>query len=123
MPVKAVKTRFEQFDGAWVWNVVKTGNLVEPHAPRTGNRHTGMSLCPYNVYPTSDGYIAIITNNTGKAVHAVALSKDNHNTSGATASKDNGRTKTNCPMHNKHATEVAQPGSRMESMRWTNWPL
>jgi formyl-CoA transferase len=22
-----------------------------------------MSLCPYNVYPTSDGYIAIITNN------------------------------------------------------------
>jgi CoA:oxalate CoA-transferase len=32
-------------------------------APRTGNRHTGMSLSPYNVYPTSDGYIAIITNN------------------------------------------------------------
>jgi CoA:oxalate CoA-transferase len=31
--------------------------------PRTGNRHTGLSLCPYNVYPTSDGYIAIITNN------------------------------------------------------------
>mgnify|MGYP001627373930 CR=1 FL=1 len=32
-------------------------------APRTGNRHTGMSLSPYNVYPSSDGYIAIITNN------------------------------------------------------------
>lgn len=32
-------------------------------APRTGNKHTGLSLCPYNVYPTSDGYIAIITNN------------------------------------------------------------
>lgn len=31
-------------------------------AMRTGNRHAGMSLCPYNVYPTSDGYIAIITN-------------------------------------------------------------
>lgn len=30
---------------------------------RTGNRHAGLSLCPYNVYPTSDGYIAIITNN------------------------------------------------------------
>ena len=30
---------------------------------RTGNRHTGMSLCPYNVYPTSDGWLAIITNN------------------------------------------------------------
>ena len=30
---------------------------------RTGNRHSGLSLCPYNVYPTADGYIAIITNN------------------------------------------------------------
>ena len=30
---------------------------------RTGNRHSGLSLCPYNVYPTRDGYIAIITNN------------------------------------------------------------
>jgi CoA:oxalate CoA-transferase len=36
----------------------------EGKAPlRTGNRHTGMSLCPYNVYPTSDGWLAIITNN------------------------------------------------------------
>jgi CoA:oxalate CoA-transferase len=32
-------------------------------AMRTANRHTGMSLCPYNVYPTTDGYLAIITNN------------------------------------------------------------
>ncbi len=30
---------------------------------RTGNRHGGLSLCPYNVYPTADGYIAIICNN------------------------------------------------------------
>ncbi|PJR09880.1 CoA transferase [Sinorhizobium meliloti] len=30
---------------------------------RTGNRHGGLSLCPYNVYPASDGYIAIICNN------------------------------------------------------------
>lgn len=29
---------------------------------RTGNRHGGLSLCPYNVYPTNDGYIAIICN-------------------------------------------------------------
>ncbi len=29
---------------------------------RTGNRHGGLSLCPYNVYPASDGYIAIICN-------------------------------------------------------------
>jgi len=27
---------------------------------RTGNRHGGLSLCPYNVYPASDGYVAII---------------------------------------------------------------
>jgi len=29
--------------------------------PRTGNRHGGLSICPYNVYQASDGYIAIIT--------------------------------------------------------------
>ena len=28
--------------------------------PRTGNRHGGMAEAPYNVYPTSDGFIAII---------------------------------------------------------------
>jgi CoA:oxalate CoA-transferase len=27
---------------------------------RTGNRHNGLSTAPYNVYPASDGYIAII---------------------------------------------------------------
>lgn len=29
---------------------------------RTGNRHGGLSLCPYNVYPSNDGHIAIICN-------------------------------------------------------------
>ena len=29
-------------------------------APRTGNRHGGLAEAPYNVYPTNDGYIAII---------------------------------------------------------------
>ena len=29
---------------------------------RTGNRHGGLSLCPYNVYPAADGFIAIICN-------------------------------------------------------------
>ena len=29
-------------------------------APRNGNRHGGMAEAPYNVYPTRDGYIAII---------------------------------------------------------------
>ena len=29
---------------------------------RTGNRHGGLSLSPYNVYPAADGFIAIICN-------------------------------------------------------------
>ena len=49
---------------------------------RTGNRHSGLSLCPYNVYPTRDGYIAIITNNDQHwrwlvaALNAKALADD-----------------------------------------------
>lgn len=31
-----------------------------PPPPRTGNRHGGMAESPYNVYPCSDGWIAII---------------------------------------------------------------
>ena len=27
---------------------------------RTGNRHGGLSIAPYNVYPASDGYVAIL---------------------------------------------------------------
>ncbi len=34
-----------------------SGNSVPA---RTGNRHGGMAEAPYNVYPTKDGYIAII---------------------------------------------------------------
>jgi formyl-CoA transferase len=30
---------------------------------RTGNRHGGLSLCPYSVYRTTDGFVAIICNN------------------------------------------------------------
>jgi CoA:oxalate CoA-transferase len=29
---------------------------------RTGNRHSGLAECPYNVYPTQDGFIAIVGN-------------------------------------------------------------
>ncbi len=36
---------------------------------RVGNRHSGLSLCPYNVYPTSDGHIAIITSNEAQWVN------------------------------------------------------
>ncbi len=32
-------------------------------APRTGNRHGGPREAPYNVYPASDGYVAIISVN------------------------------------------------------------
>lgn len=28
--------------------------------PRTGNRHGGLTMGPYNVYPTTDGYVALI---------------------------------------------------------------
>ncbi len=35
------------------------GNPDAP-PPRTGNRHGGLAESPYNVYPTSDGWIAII---------------------------------------------------------------
>ncbi len=31
--------------------------------PRTGNRHGGLSAAPYNVYPTMDGFVAIISTN------------------------------------------------------------
>jgi CoA:oxalate CoA-transferase len=34
--------------------------LDEKRPPRTGNRHGGLAESPYNVYPTADGYIAII---------------------------------------------------------------
>jgi len=30
---------------------------------RTGNRHGGLSLSPYSVYPTEDGHVSIICNN------------------------------------------------------------
>jgi formyl-CoA transferase len=30
---------------------------------RTGNRHGGLAICPYNVYPAADGFIAILCSN------------------------------------------------------------
>lgn len=35
-------------------------SLEDRTPPRTGNRHGGLAESPYNVYPTADGYIAII---------------------------------------------------------------
>jgi len=36
------------------------GGLRGKIPPRTGNSHAGLAMAPYNVYPTSDGYLAII---------------------------------------------------------------
>ncbi len=41
-------------------------------APRTGNRHGGLAEAPYNVYPASDGYVAIISVNES---HWAALTR------------------------------------------------
>jgi CoA:oxalate CoA-transferase len=42
------------------------------YVARTGNRHGGMSLTPYNVYRASDGFVAIICNNER---HWIALGR------------------------------------------------
>jgi crotonobetainyl-CoA:carnitine CoA-transferase CaiB-like acyl-CoA transferase len=34
-------------------------NLGGKVPPRTGNRHGGLSIAPYNVYPASDGHVAL----------------------------------------------------------------
>jgi formyl-CoA transferase len=38
----------------------EVAGVQDPPPARTGNRHGGMAESPYNVYPTSDGWIAII---------------------------------------------------------------
>ena len=40
---------------------------------RTGNRHGGLAECPYNVYPASDGYVAMIC---VRDVHWQALTRE-----------------------------------------------
>jgi CoA:oxalate CoA-transferase len=50
--------------------------------PRTGNRHGGLAEAPYNVYPSADGYLAIICVNEAhwqsllKAMHREDLRED-----------------------------------------------
>lgn len=41
----------------WFGQAVAAG---EDTVTRTGNRHGGLAECPYNVYPTQDGHIALI---------------------------------------------------------------
>ena len=53
-------------------------------APRTGNRHGGLSLCPYNVYESKSGHVAIICTNDGhwqrlcKAMDRPDLAQNEH---------------------------------------------
>jgi len=53
-------------------NLALAVSSKENYVARTGNRHGGMSLTPYNVYKASDGFVAIICNNER---HWVALGK------------------------------------------------
>jgi formyl-CoA transferase len=48
------------------------------HVSRTGNRHGGLSLCPYSVYPAADGHVAIICTNENHWVSLVAALKLDH---------------------------------------------
>lgn len=46
--------------------------------PRTGNRHGGLAIAPYNVYPARDGYIAVICvseNHWGNLARAMGRSE------------------------------------------------
>ncbi len=43
-------------------NLAAAAHAKPGHVSRTGNRHGGLTLCPYNVYPTHDGQIAVICN-------------------------------------------------------------
>lgn len=47
------------------------GGCGEDIPARTGNRHAGLAEAPYNVYPASDGYVAIICT-TDRHWHALA---------------------------------------------------
>lgn len=41
-----------------IGGLVQTTDVAMPE--RTGNRHSGLSIAPYNVYPARDGYLAVI---------------------------------------------------------------
>jgi formyl-CoA transferase len=53
-------------------NLALAVSTQDAYVARTGNRHGGMSLTPYNVYKASDGFVAIICNNER---HWIALGK------------------------------------------------
>jgi CoA:oxalate CoA-transferase len=44
-------------------NIGLVGGEAKDQSPRTGNRHGGLSISPYNVYMCKDGHCAILANN------------------------------------------------------------
>lgn len=44
-------------------NIGQLYGISGEYQPRTGNRHGGKSLAPYNVYRAKDGYLALVANN------------------------------------------------------------
>lgn len=54
---------FEAIYPALASNLGLMSGTNRNHSPRTGNRHGGLSISPYNVYECADGHCAILANN------------------------------------------------------------
>ncbi|QDZ10225.1 CaiB/BaiF CoA transferase family protein [Devosia ginsengisoli] len=62
--VRAVEVAmFEAIYPALASNLGLMGGINKDRSPRTGNRHGGLSISPYNVYECKDGHCAILANN------------------------------------------------------------
>jgi formyl-CoA transferase len=62
---QAMATEVAMFDSLYLSLASSLGLAMragDDFVARTGNRHSGLSVCPYNVYPAVDGYVAIICN-------------------------------------------------------------
>jgi len=62
---EAVATEVAMLDAVYLSLASSLGLAMragDAFVPRTGNRHSGLSVCPYNVYPAADGHVAIICN-------------------------------------------------------------
>jgi CoA:oxalate CoA-transferase len=62
---QAIATEVAMLDSVYLALASSLGLAMragEKFVARTGNRHSGLSVCPYNVYPAADGFIAIICN-------------------------------------------------------------
>ena len=77
---QAIATEVAMLDSIYPSLASGLGLAMRPgsdYVPRTGNRHGGLSVCPYNVYPAADGYIAIVCN-TDANWHALAKALGRH---------------------------------------------